>query len=61
MTTSSVWFITGASSGFGRAFAEYAISRQYRVVATARSLKAVEALAEQHPELVLTLPRSCSD
>jgi NAD(P)-dependent dehydrogenase (short-subunit alcohol dehydrogenase family) len=33
MTT---WFITGASSGFGRAFATYALSRGYNVVATAR-------------------------
>lgn len=33
MTT---WFITGASSGFGQAFATYALSRGYNVVATAR-------------------------
>jgi NAD(P)-dependent dehydrogenase (short-subunit alcohol dehydrogenase family) len=33
MTT---WFITGASSGFGRAFAAYAVSKGYNVVATAR-------------------------
>ena len=33
MTT---WFVTGASSGFGQAFATYALSRGYNVVATAR-------------------------
>jgi len=33
MTT---WFITGASSGFGQAFATYAVSRGYNVIATAR-------------------------
>jgi NAD(P)-dependent dehydrogenase (short-subunit alcohol dehydrogenase family) len=33
MTT---WFVTGASSGFGQAFATYAVSRGYNVVATAR-------------------------
>lgn len=33
MTT---WFITGASSGFGQAFATYGVSRGYNVVATAR-------------------------
>ncbi len=33
MTT---WFITGASSGFGQAFATYGLSRGYNVVATAR-------------------------
>lgn len=55
MTTSPVWFITGTSTGFGRAFAEYAISQQYRVVATARNTKAVEALAQQYPEQVLAV------
>jgi short-subunit dehydrogenase len=33
------WFITGASSGFGRAFAEHALGRGYNVVATARSIR----------------------
>lgn len=33
MTT---WFITGASSGFGKAFAEYGVARGYNVAATAR-------------------------
>ncbi len=55
MNASPVWFITGASSGFGRAFAAYALSRQYRVVATARNLKTVDAIAEQHPDRVLVL------
>lgn len=32
-----VWFITGASSGLGKAFAEYALSQGYSVVATART------------------------
>ena len=30
-----VWFITGASSGFGRAFAEHAIQQGYRVAVAA--------------------------
>lgn len=55
MNTSPVWFITGTSSGFGRAFAEYALSRQYRVVATARNVKALDALVEKDPERVLAL------
>ena len=37
------WFITGASSGFGRAFAEHALDQGYNVVATARR---TEKLAE---------------
>ncbi len=47
MTT---WFITGASSGFGRAFAEYALSKGYNVVATARNTTKIDL---QHPEGVL--------
>jgi NAD(P)-dependent dehydrogenase (short-subunit alcohol dehydrogenase family) len=45
-----VWFITGASSGFGQAFARYAVSQGHSVVATARDigkLTAVQALAPQ--------------
>jgi NADP-dependent 3-hydroxy acid dehydrogenase YdfG len=36
MNESRVWFITGASSGFGRTIAEAALDRGDRVVATAR-------------------------
>jgi len=48
-----VWFITGASSGFGKAFAEYAISQGYQVVVTARrtdKLAAIKALAPNQVE-----------
>jgi len=38
------WFITGASSGFGMAFAEFALERGDHVVATARSVSKLEAL-----------------
>src|SRR5258708_27876326 len=55
MSASPVWFITGASSGFGRAFTEHALSQEYRVVATARNRTAVDALAEKHPDRVLAL------
>lgn len=43
-----VWFITGASSGFGRAFAEYALSQQYKVVAAARNIAKLNDLAATH-------------
>jgi NAD(P)-dependent dehydrogenase (short-subunit alcohol dehydrogenase family) len=36
VNVSRVWFITGASSGFGRALADAAVGRGDRVVATAR-------------------------
>jgi NADP-dependent 3-hydroxy acid dehydrogenase YdfG len=39
------WFITGASSGFGRAFAAHALARGYNVVATARNVSTLQALA----------------
>lgn len=49
------WFITGASSGFGMAFARYALEQGYNVVATARSPEKLIALAAAHPDRVLTL------
>jgi NAD(P)-dependent dehydrogenase (short-subunit alcohol dehydrogenase family) len=49
------WFITGASSGFGRAFAEYALARGYNVVATARNVAKLENLSGQAPGRLLAL------
>ena len=46
------WFITGASRGFGRAVALEALRRGDRVVATARSLDALQDLATLDPERV---------
>jgi NAD(P)-dependent dehydrogenase (short-subunit alcohol dehydrogenase family) len=43
------WFITGASSGLGLAFARYALERRYYVVATARTVGKLEALAALAP------------
>jgi NAD(P)-dependent dehydrogenase (short-subunit alcohol dehydrogenase family) len=40
-----VWLITGASSGFGRALADAALSRGDSVVATARRIEALEDLS----------------
>lgn len=48
-----VWFITGTSSGFGRALALEAIARGERVVATARRASAVADLVALAPERVL--------
>jgi NAD(P)-dependent dehydrogenase (short-subunit alcohol dehydrogenase family) len=47
------WFITGASSGFGMAFARYALDRGYNVVATARSTSKLEQLVASAPDRVL--------
>lgn len=52
----NVWFITGASSGFGRAIAEEVLRRGQRVVALARSTSALSELAALAPERVLQVP-----
>ena len=49
------WFITGTSSGFGRAFAEYALAQGHQVVATARRPEALADLVAMAPERVLAL------
>jgi NAD(P)-dependent dehydrogenase (short-subunit alcohol dehydrogenase family) len=54
MTTATpVWLITGASSGFGLAFARYALDQDYNVAATARSVGKLDALAASAPGRVL--------
>ncbi len=51
-----VWFITGASRGLGRAYAEEALSRGDKVVAAARNAKrTAEAFGENPNLLVLAL------
>jgi NAD(P)-dependent dehydrogenase (short-subunit alcohol dehydrogenase family) len=51
VNTSRTWFITGASSGFGRALAEAATRRGDQVVAAARDRAALAELANErvHP------------
>jgi NAD(P)-dependent dehydrogenase (short-subunit alcohol dehydrogenase family) len=49
------WFITGASRGFGRIWAEAALQRGDRVTATARKLADVTDLAERFGDLALPL------
>lgn len=54
-TQSKVWFITGTSTGFGRALAEELIVRGERVVATARDPRSLRDLVALAPERVLAL------
>jgi NAD(P)-dependent dehydrogenase (short-subunit alcohol dehydrogenase family) len=49
------WFITGTSSGFGHAFATYALGKGYNVVATARNPAKLKELVAQAPDRVLAL------
>ena len=44
MAEPKVWFITGASRGFGRRWAEAALARGDKVAATARDLQSLEVL-----------------
>jgi NAD(P)-dependent dehydrogenase (short-subunit alcohol dehydrogenase family) len=55
MSTSKVWFITGASSGFGRSLAEEVIVRGERVIAAARNVGALKELVALAPERVRAL------
>ncbi len=55
MTATKTWFITGTSSGFGHAFATYALSKGYHVVATARDVSKLQPLVAQAPDRVLPL------
>jgi NAD(P)-dependent dehydrogenase (short-subunit alcohol dehydrogenase family) len=53
MAGEQVWFVTGASRGFGREIVEQALERGYRVVATARDPATLADLAD---ERLLALP-----
>jgi NAD(P)-dependent dehydrogenase (short-subunit alcohol dehydrogenase family) len=51
-SSSRVWLVTGASSGFGRSIVEAAVAAGDVVVATARSVAALEDLRSSHPDQV---------
>ncbi|MBD1386605.1 SDR family NAD(P)-dependent oxidoreductase [Mucilaginibacter rigui] len=53
--SNKVWFITGASRGFGRVWADAALKRGDKVAATARNLASIADLQDKYGENVLTL------
>jgi NAD(P)-dependent dehydrogenase (short-subunit alcohol dehydrogenase family) len=55
------WFITGASRGFGRIWADGALKRGDLVTATARKLEDVADLAERFGDAVLPLALDVTD
>ncbi|HEV7624668.1 MAG TPA: oxidoreductase [Amnibacterium sp.] len=57
----ATWFITGCSTGLGRAFAEAALAHGHDVVATARDVARVEDLASAHPDSALALALDVTD
>lgn len=58
---SKVWFLTGTSKGFGRVWAEAALERGDRVVATARDASTLGGLVDRHGDLVLPLALDVTD
>lgn len=51
--TPPVWFITAASSGFGKYLALEALHRGHKVIASARSLSRISDLAEAGADTVV--------
>jgi NAD(P)-dependent dehydrogenase (short-subunit alcohol dehydrogenase family) len=56
-----IWFITGASRGFGREWAEAALERGDKVAATARKLEALTTLIDTYGDAVLPLQLDVTD
>lgn len=59
--TDKVWFITGASRGFGRIWAEAALARGDKVAATARNVSDVAEFAERFGDKALPLALDVTD
>jgi NAD(P)-dependent dehydrogenase (short-subunit alcohol dehydrogenase family) len=56
-----IWFITGASRGFGRSFAQAALAAGDRVAATARDTSALDDLLTEHGDAVLAIELDVTD
>ena len=62
MTKSSkIWFITGASTGFGRLLAEQVLAAGESVIATARKPAQIADLQQKYPETALALALDVTD
>lgn len=48
-----IWFITGSSKGFGKSWAEAALKRGDKVVATARNIDSLASLKQEYGDAVL--------
>lgn len=60
-TNRKVWFLTGASRGFGRLWTEAILRRGDRIAATARSANTLDDLVEKHGDAVLPLTLDVTD
>jgi len=54
-TQTPVWFITGCSTGLGRALAERVLSHGHRCVVTARDVAQIQPVAAPYPDRALAL------
>ena len=61
MTTQKIWFITGASRGFGKLWAEAALKRGDKVAATARDPKTLDAMVAAFGKALLPLRVDVTD
>ncbi|MDI5973255.1 oxidoreductase [Streptomyces sp. SL13] len=57
----STWFITGCSTGLGRALAQAVLAGGHNAVVTARDTANVRELADAHPGTALALPLDVTD
>lgn len=60
-STPNIWFITGASRGFGRVWTEAILKRGDKVAATARKLESIADFKEKYGDNVLTLELDVTD
>ncbi len=56
-----IWFITGASRGFGRSFAQAALATGDRVAATARNTSSLDDLVAEHGDALLPVELDVTD
>jgi NAD(P)-dependent dehydrogenase (short-subunit alcohol dehydrogenase family) len=57
----STWFITGTSTGLGRALADAVLAAGHNAVVTARDVSRVQDLVAAYPETALALPLDVTD
>lgn len=60
-STSKVWFITGASRGFGQIWATAALARGDKVAATSRDVASLEPLVKQFGDSILPITLDVTD
>ena len=56
-----IWFITGASRGFGRSFTQAALVAGDRIAATARDRSSLDDLAGEHGDAILPIELDVTD